>query len=88
MAGFHLVMNLVLFPLLFMSGAFFPLGDLPFWLKLLAAANPLSYAVDLLHVAAYTDDGGHFGIGLDLVVLGVLAPAVFLVGIGRHAPEA
>ncbi len=84
MQGFHLVMNLVLFPLLFFSGAFFPLGDLPLWLKLLAALNPLSYGVDLLHIAAYTDDAGHFGLLLDLLVLGALAPAVFLLGIGRR----
>ncbi len=87
MQGFHLVMNLVLFPLLFFSGAFFPLQDLPAWLKILAAINPLSYAVDLLHIAAYTNGHGHFGLPLDLVVLCVLAPGTFVLGIGRrHAP--
>jgi ABC-2 type transport system permease protein len=84
MGGFHLVMNLLLFPLLFFSGAFFPLADLPFWLKALATANPLSYAVDLLHIAVYTTDDGHFGLVIDLVVLGALAPATFLLGIGRR----
>jgi ABC-2 type transport system permease protein len=84
MQGFHLVMNLVLFPLLFFSGAFFPLGDLPAWLKVLAAVNPLSYAVDLLHTAAYADGDGHFGLAVDLAVLSALAPVTFLLGIGRH----
>src|SRR3970040_1249817 len=78
MQGFHLVMNLVLFPLLFFSGAFFPLHDLPLWLKVAAAVNPLSYAVDLVRIAAYADTNGHFGLAVDLAVLGVLAPAVFL----------
>jgi len=78
-------MNLVLFPLLFFSGAFFPLGDLPAWLKLLAAVNPLSYGVDLLHIAAYAESDGHFGLAVDLLVLSALAPATFLLGIGsRH----
>src|SRR3990170_5369475 len=40
MQGFHLVMNLVLFPLLFFSGAFFFLDDLPGWLYGLSLANP------------------------------------------------
>lgn len=84
MQGFHLIMNLVLFPLLFFSGAFFPLSDLPVWLKVLAAANPLSYAVDMLHIAAYADTAGHFGLPADLAVLAVLAPAVFALGIGRR----
>lgn len=88
MQGFHLVMNLVLFPLLFFSGAFFPLQELPGWLKVLAAVNPLSYAVDLLHVAAYAGDDAFFGPAIDAAVLGILAPGVFLLGLsGRHPAE-
>ena len=33
MQGFHLMMNLALFPLLFFSGAFFPVDNLPMWLE-------------------------------------------------------
>ncbi|MCH7836451.1 MAG: ABC transporter permease [Chloroflexi bacterium] len=84
MQGFHLVMNLVLFPLLFFSGAFFPLEDLPTWLKVLATANPLSYAVDLLRTAVYADGSGYFGLPLDVAVLATLAAAAFLWGIGRR----
>src|SRR6266581_7998799 len=84
MQGFHLVMNLLLFPLLFFSGAFFPLADLPVWLRILAAINPLSYGVDLLHIAVYANDGGHFGLLIDLLLLLALAPATFVLGLGGH----
>ena len=84
MQGFHLVMNLVLFPLLFFSGAFFPLEDLPAWLKVLATANPLSYGVDLLRIAVYDDGSGYFGLPLDLAVLSALAFALFAWGLQRH----
>ncbi len=85
MQGFHLVMNLVLFPLLFFSGAFFPLGDLPWWLRLLGWANPLSYPVDLLHLAIYADTtSGYFGLWADLPVLGVLAALMFTLGVGSE----
>jgi ABC-2 type transport system permease protein len=87
MQGFHLVMNLALFPLLFFSGAFFPLDDLPIWLKALATINPLSYAVDLLRVAIYADGSGYFGLPLDLIVLATLAAAAFWWGIGRHQAD-
>lgn len=84
MQGYHLVMNLVLFPFLFFSGAFFPLTDLPVWLKLLGRANPLSYGVDIMHLALYADgSSGYFGLPLDLAVLTVLALAVFYFGAGR-----
>lgn len=85
MQGFHLVMNLVLFPLLFFSGAFFPLGDLPAWLRGLALANPLTYAVDLLQLAVYADgSAGHVGIGIDFAVLLALASVLFVLGMRRH----
>ncbi|HZP26339.1 MAG TPA: ABC transporter permease [Dehalococcoidia bacterium] len=88
MQGFHLVMNLVLFPLLFFSGAFFPLDKLPVWLKVLATINPLSYPLDLLRVAAYANDSGYFGLVVDLLVLGALTPLVFWAGLQRRPPTA
>ncbi|OGO52631.1 MAG: hypothetical protein A2148_06965 [Chloroflexi bacterium RBG_16_68_14] len=85
MQGFHLVMNLVLFPLLFFSGAFFPLADLPGWLYGLALVNPLTYAVDLLQLALYAEgESGYLGIGVDLAVLGSLAAVLFGWGLRRH----
>ena len=82
--GFHLVMNLVLFPLLFFSGAFFPLADLPGWLRGLALANPLTYAVDLLQLALYAESAsGYIGPGIDAAVLGGLAAALFAWGMRR-----
>lgn len=84
MQGFHLVMNLALFPLLFFSGAFFPVADLPPWLEILARLNPLSYAVDALLLAAYArGDSGFFGLVQDFAVLGVLAAGVYALGLSR-----
>ena len=84
MQGFHLVMNLVLFPFLFFSGAFFPLDDLPIWLETLGRINPLSYAVDLMHLALYApSDAGYFGVGIDVAVVSALAAAVFYFGTSR-----
>lgn len=84
MQGFHLVMNLLLFPLLFFSGAFFPLEDLPAWLKVLAAANPISYAVDVIRIGIYTDGSGYFGLPIGFAVLGALSLALFAWGVQRH----
>lgn len=84
MQGFHLVMNLALFPLLFFSGAFFPVDGLPIWLEVLSRLNPLSYAVDALELAVYADGSeGFFGLALDFTVLTVLAVAVYLFGLAR-----
>ncbi len=45
---FHMLLGLVMMPLLFLSGGFFPLHALPGWAQTLAAVNPLAYGVDLL----------------------------------------
>lgn len=82
MQGFHLLMNLVLFPLLFVSGAFFPIDSLPLWLKLVAWANPLTYGVDALQVAMYAEDtDGFIGLPIDFAVLGSVAVLVYVLGL-------
>ncbi|MFH9725896.1 ABC transporter permease [Streptomyces sp. NPDC017254] len=45
---FHTLLGLIMMPLLFLSGGFFPLQSLPGWAHALAGANPLALAVDLL----------------------------------------
>ena len=84
MQGFHLLMNLALFPLLFFSGAFFPIDGLPAWLRVLAFVNPLTYAVDALELAVYASgDATFIGLGFDFAVLAVLAAGTYLVGLAR-----
>lgn len=46
--SFGLLMNLLVFPMFFLSGAFFPLTAVPNWMKLIAMFNPLAYGVDAL----------------------------------------
>lgn len=49
--GFQLVMNFLIMPVFFLSGALFPLDSLPGWLTILTHANPLTYGVDGLRFA-------------------------------------
>lgn len=46
--GFGTIMNFVIMPLWFLSGALFPMQGLPWWLNILVRINPLSYGVDLI----------------------------------------
>ncbi len=54
MESFQVVMQFLMLPMLFLSGALFPLGDLPSWLTALTRLNPLTYAVDPLRRAAFS----------------------------------
>ena len=46
MQGFQLIMNFVVMPIYFLSGALFPLNDLPTALHFLTRIDPLSYGID------------------------------------------
>jgi ABC-2 type transport system permease protein len=45
MESFQVVMQMLLMPMLFLSGALFPLNGLPTWLAVITKLNPLTYAV-------------------------------------------
>ncbi len=46
MHGFQLIMNFVIFPIFGLSGALFPIENLPSWLKFLPRLDPLTYGVE------------------------------------------
>jgi len=46
--SFGLVMQVLIFPMFFISGAFFPLTAVPSWMLALSYVNPLTYGVDAM----------------------------------------
>lgn len=46
--NFSVIMNLLVFPMFFLSGAFFPLTAVPKWMTVLSSFNALSYGVDAM----------------------------------------
>ena len=76
--GFQLIMNFLVMPIFFLSGALFPLNNVPRALEIVAALDPLTYGVDGLRAAL--GGGEHFGIAMDLGVLAVLTMAFLGLG--------
>jgi ABC-2 type transport system permease protein len=46
MQGFQMVMNFLMMPMFFLSGALFPLVGLPIWMTVLTRLDPASYGID------------------------------------------
>jgi len=46
MQGFQIVMNFLMMPLFFLSGALFPLAGVPDWMAVLGRLDPVSYGMD------------------------------------------
>ena len=67
MHGFQLIMNFLIMPLFFLSGALFPLKDAPTGLALIARFDPLSYGIDALRDLLIGTS--HYGLTLDFTVI-------------------
>jgi ABC-2 type transport system permease protein len=79
------IVNVVLFPLLFLSGALYPTKQLPVWLRLVAELNPVSYAVDLMRGAL--GQPVEFAVARSLGALVVATAAAFVAATLLFDPE-
>jgi len=78
MEGFMAIMNLIIFPIFFLSGAFFPLEAMPAGIRHIMYINPLTYGVDGLRGTLVS--GAAFPLWLDFVVLLVLSVTLATLG--------
>ncbi len=76
--GFQLIMNFLVMPIFFLSGALFPLDNLPAVLSAITKVDPLSYGVDGLRTALI--GVSHFGAVLDAAILVGLAMVFLWMG--------
>jgi ABC-2 type transport system permease protein len=75
--GFQLIMNFLVMPLFFLSGALFPLDGLPPVIAFITRIDPLTYGVDALRAALL--GASHFPLVLDFSILAIVT-VVFLCG--------
>ena len=88
-----MIMNFLLMPMVFLSGAVFPLRGVPVWLAWLARIDPVTYGVDSMRGAALEHSVAPavlanltlYPVAVDVAVMAVLAvafviPAVWLFG--------
>ena len=83
MQAFQLVMNFLVMPIFFLSGALYPLGNLPAALAALTRADPLTYGVDGMRGALI--GAAHFSMPVDLAVLAAVAAALLGMGAWRFS---
>lgn len=76
--GFQLIMNFLVMPLFFLSGALFPINYAPQFLQVIARFNPLSYSIDALRDLLIGTT--NFGLSLDVLVLSVLTIVILSTG--------
>lgn len=78
MQGFQIIMNFLVMPMFLLSGAFFPLTNLPTLLAAVTRLDPLSYGIDGLRGVLIS--ASQFGVLTDGLVLGGLAVVFLMLG--------
>ena len=46
--GFQMLVNVLVFPMFFLAGVFFPVDSVPLWMEVLSKVNPVTYGVDAI----------------------------------------
>ena len=81
-ATIMMLSSMIKFPLVFISGIFIPIGELPVWGKTIAAISPLTYFTDL---ARYSIQGtSYYPIALDVLALIAFTIAFLFAAIKIH----
>lgn len=78
MQAFPIIINFIIMPLFFLSGALFPVEGLPRALEIVVKLNPLSYGVDGLRGALIGTM--HFNFLIDFSVLGIITILLLWLG--------
>ena len=68
--GFQLIVQLIIFPLIFLSGIFFPVNNVPAWLEAISKVNPLTYGVDAIRQLFLSGNMGQNSYVIGVTVFG------------------
>ncbi len=102
MEGFQMVMNFLMMPMFFLSGALFPLSNLPAWLAVLTRIDPVSYGVDAIrqvvlgtsvqgkttaHELGLTLFGHHLSPWVDMLVVLVFGAVMIALAVSSFSKQ-
>ena len=85
MQGFQVVVNFLMMPMFFLSGALFPLTGLPGWMTVLTRLDPASYGIDPLR-REINRALQHDRAGIDAILAAYHVPILPLTPLATSAP--
>jgi ABC-2 type transport system permease protein len=85
MQGFQLIMNFLVMPIYFLSGALFPLKGLPVVLKYITRCDPLAYGIDGMRNVLLGSAYASFDPVHDCIILIVVGAVLLVFGAWRFS---
>lgn len=94
--GVQMLIQLLVFPLVFLAGVFFPVDSVPTWMEVLSKANPVTYGVDAIRQVMLGSELAGNGLGVtvaghtmsitqELALVGALGAVLLVVAVWRFA---
>jgi ABC-2 type transport system permease protein len=77
-----MIASVVKFPVIFISGVFIPLAELPTWGQAIAYISPLTYFTDIARISMQGQ--GHLSIAVDLLALLAFTLLFIFAGMRLH----
>jgi ABC-2 type transport system permease protein len=65
--GFQMLVNVLVFPMFFLAGVFFPVDGVPVWMEVLSKINPVTYGVDAIRQIFLGSDLAAAGLGVTVL---------------------
>ncbi len=87
MQGFQMIMNFIMMPMFFLSGAMFQLSRAPDWMDALAKANPLTYGVDAMRAIMVTEVASRYSLFTDVVVVVVMSGVMITIAVAAFGRQ-
>ena len=90
--GFQLFMQMLVFPMIFLAGVFFPVDQVPVWMEVASKVNPVTYGVDAIRQVMLGSGPASAGLGVtilgrtmslaeELAMIGLLGGAAMVVAV-------
>jgi ABC-2 type transport system permease protein len=79
--SYHSITTFVNMPLFFLSGALYPVANIPYWLRWLFYINPLTYGVDALRTIMMSGWQPIVPFRWDILIICMFDVVIFIIGV-------
>ena len=87
MQGFQVVMNFIMMPMFFISGAMFQLSSAPAWMDTLSKIDPLTYGVDALRTIMVADFPSRYPLSVNLGMMVLISATMLVISIAAFSRQ-
>jgi ABC-2 type transport system permease protein len=87
MQGFQVIMNFIMMPMFFLSGAMFQLSNAPTWMDTISKIDPLTYGVDAMRSIMVAEIVSRYSMFTDVVVIALISSVMITIAVAAFGRQ-